>query len=194
MSVRSSVSNLTGSAPVWSTIAMSCASSMESRPVICARPPPMPPERLEVRVVDLWERPDLAVEHDREVLRRPRSFPRDPLGARDLLEPVATSSRELHRHDRRPAPPGLVSKSARVPSSLRSSPVICGTFGGLVLEEVVVGAVGRATASPAARADDGGLAARDDDHALGTAKNLAAFRELPVGPPKRLLSVRMARG
>ena len=35
MSVRSSVSNLTGSAPVWRTIARSLA-SIESRPVICA--------------------------------------------------------------------------------------------------------------------------------------------------------------
>ena len=49
---------------------MSCASSNDSRPWICARPPPMPPERLGIRVVDLRERPDLAVEDDREVLRR----------------------------------------------------------------------------------------------------------------------------
>ena len=47
MSVRSSVSNFTGSAPVWSTIAMSFASWIDSRPSICARPPPMPPARLE---------------------------------------------------------------------------------------------------------------------------------------------------
>ena len=31
----------------------------------------------------------------------------------------------------RPDEPGLVSKSARVPESLKSSPVICGTVGGV---------------------------------------------------------------
>ena len=114
---------------------MSFASCSESSPSIWARPPPMPPDRLESGVVDLREGLDLAVEDDGEVLRLLAQLPADPLVAGDLLElrrTVAVNS--IVTIGWLPAAPGLVSKSARVPESLRSSPVICGMFGGSYLK------------------------------------------------------------
>ena len=103
MSVRSSVSNLTGKAPVWSTSAMSFASRSESRPWICARPPPMPLREARVGEVDLREGLYLAVEDDREVLRLLAQLSANPLVASDALEGVGAGIRELHRHDGAPA-------------------------------------------------------------------------------------------
>ena len=65
----SSVVNWYGSEPVWRTSARFFASLNELRPVICALPLMPFDERAVVRV-DLRERLDLAVEDDREVLRR----------------------------------------------------------------------------------------------------------------------------
>ena len=67
--VLSSVVNLYGSEPVWSTSARFFASPNEPMPGDLGVAADAVRERA-VRVVDLRPRLDLAVEHDREVLRR----------------------------------------------------------------------------------------------------------------------------
>ena len=130
MSVRSSVSNLTGRAPVWSTSAISFASWNDSRPWIWARPPPMPPLRLE-SVKSICGK--VLISRSRTIAKccgTFRSLPRiqrPRVMSSNLSEPESVNSIVTIG---RPEAPGLVSKSARVPESLKSSPVICGTFGG----------------------------------------------------------------
>jgi hypothetical protein len=130
MSVRSSVSNFTGRAPVWSTSAMSFASWSESRPWIWARPPPMPPDS-ELSVKSICG--NVLISRSRTIAKCwgvPRSLPRihsSRVIFSNLSEPFPVNSIVTIG---RPAPPGLVSKSARVPDSFRSSPVIWGMFGG----------------------------------------------------------------
>ena len=134
MSVRSSVSNLTGKAPVWSTSAMSFASCSESRPWICARPPPIPLDRLE-SVKSICGK--VLISRSRTIAKCCgcwRSFPRihssrvmrSKASAPEFVNSIVTMGL--------PPAPGLVSKSARVPESFRSSPVICGMLGGSYLK------------------------------------------------------------
>ena len=72
---------------------MSFASRSESRPWICARPPPMPLRQARVGEVDLREGLDLAVEDDREVLRLLAQLSANPLVASDALERVGAGIR-----------------------------------------------------------------------------------------------------
>ena len=102
-----------------------------------------------VGVVDLRPRANLAVEHDREVLRRVAELAAHVLGARDLLEAVAALVRELERHDR------LVGR--RVEVLARAGELQVGTrhlrhVRRVVLEEVV--RVRRWVTSPTTRAHD----------------------------------------
>ena len=113
---------------------MSFASPSESRPWICARPPPMPLDSepsvksISGKVLISWSR-TIA-----KCWGVPRSFPRihsSRVIFSNWSEPFPVNSMVTIG---RPAPPGLVSKSARVPESFRSSPVICGTVGGSYLK------------------------------------------------------------
>ena len=130
IAVWSSVTNLTGSAPVWSTSARSFASWMSPIPVICAFAGDTTGEAA-VGVVDLRPRLDLAVEDDREVLRRVAGASRAASSSR-----VISSNRSLPLFVNSSETIGWfvrVSKSCRVPESFRSAPVICGTVGGSYL-------------------------------------------------------------
>ncbi len=130
MSVRSRVSKLTGSAPVCSTIAMSFASPSDSSPSICARPPPMPPARLD-SVKSICG--NVLISRSR-TMAKCCGFP--------LVLPRIHSSRVISSNRSEPRFVNSIvtigcpvdgSKSARVPESFRSSPVIWGTSGGSYL-------------------------------------------------------------
>ena len=93
--------------------------------------------------VDLRERLDLAVEDDREVLRLPAQLAADPLVARDLLELVRARVRELHGHDR---PARAARARVEVRARARELEILARHLRDVrrvVLEEVVVRAVGR---------------------------------------------------
>ena len=133
-----------------------------------------------VGVVDLRPRANLAVEHDREVLRRVAELAAHVLGARDLLEAVAALVRELERHDR------LVGRRVEVLARAGELQVGAGHLRHVrrvVLEEVVRVAGGRSDA----RAHDGLHAARDHHGAVRGAEELVAVRQLAVVLGERLL-------
>ena len=134
IAVCSSVTNVTGRAPVWSTSARFFASLMSPIPVIWAPFVPPIPFGYCSKSID-GARLDLAVEHDREAL--------------DVVLRVAAAAGEVEQRLPRSAmlfvisanlspplsvncivtigSPVVVSKSWRVPESLRSSPRISGT-------------------------------------------------------------------
>jgi hypothetical protein len=134
------------------------------------------------------------------VLRRLADPAARPLVARDLLELVRAAPGELHRHDRAPA-------AARARVEVRARPVELQVLarhlrdlGRLVLEEVVVGAIRDDAGALCAGADDGVLAAGNDDHRLRNREHLASLRALgcelvgclflverPVDEPLRVL-------
>ena len=125
-----------------------------------------------VRGVDLREGPDLAVEHDREVLRRLPQAPANPLVAGDLLELVGPATRELHGHD---GTPRGARARVEVRARARELEILARHLGHVrrgVLEEVVVGPVGNDPGSLVARAHDRVLATGDDDHPLGHRQHL----------------------
>ena len=93
--------------------------------------------------VDLREGLDLAVEDDREVLRLLAQLAADPLVARDPLELVRARARELHGHDR---PPGVSRARVEVRAGARELEILARHLRDVrrvVLEEVVLGAIGR---------------------------------------------------
>ena len=140
-----------------------------------------------VREVDLRERLDLAVEDDREVLRRAAQLAADPLVAGDLLEPVRALPGELHRHDRAT---GAAGARVEVRPRARELQVLAGHLRDVrrvVLEEVVPRAIRRDAGAVAAGADDRALAAGDDDHALGNREELTARGKLAARLLERLL-------
>ena len=123
-----------------------------------------------VRVVDLREGADLAVEHDREVLRSVLDPPTRPLLGRDVLELLAALLRELHGYDRLAGLGVEVRAGAR---ELEIAPGHLGDVGRLVLEEVVVGLCRLDPLTVPARTDHRVLAARDDDHAVRDREELS---------------------
>ena len=132
-----------------------------------------------VRVVDLRERADLAVEDDREVLRLLADAAARPLVPRDLFEPVRAAIGELHGHDRPPAAAGARVEVGACPVELQVLPGHLRDVRGLVLEEVVVRAVGDdARSLRPAGADDGVLPTSDDDHLVRNGEHLALLGPL----------------
>ena len=130
MSVRSSVSNLTGSAPVWRTIARSFASLIEPIPVICAPFPPVIPFGYCVQSIcgnDLISRSSTIAKFWKMSWPPPivfvRSFPRCArsrvMFSNFFWPPFVNCMRTIGR-------PVWGSKSWRVPDSFRSAPVISG--------------------------------------------------------------------
>ena len=131
ISVCSSVTNFTGSAPVWSTIARSFASLIDPMPVICAPfEPVMPfgfslksivgvdlisPSRTIAKRWNAWSSEIPCV----FATRRPRRAS-SPVMSANLSEPAFVNERSVIGSR------VCGSKSARVPEGLRSFPVISG--------------------------------------------------------------------
>ena len=186
---------------------MSLASCSESRPWICALPPPMPLERLE-SVKSICG--NVLISRSRTIAKCCGcllQLAADPLVARDLLELVRALARELHRHDRLAAAARARVEVGACPRQLQ---VLAGHLRDIrrvVPEEVVVGLVGRGAASGlAARTHNGfrlvgiGAAARDDDHAFGHGEDVAVrlsvglllrFRFRRVRPRDHVLRLRV---
>ena len=159
---------------------MSFASLSESRPWICARPPPMPLERLE-SVKSICG--NVLISRSRTIAKCCgcwRSFPRihsSRVIRSNLLRALA---RELHRHDRLTArrPGSCRSRRAcRRASGPRRSSAGCRR---VVLEEVVPRPVGRDAVAARTGAHDGALAPHvTTTMPCGTAKSSRFGGSLP---------------
>ena len=130
MSVRSSVSNLTGSAPVWRTIARSFASPIDPSPVICAPFPPVIPFGYCVQSIcghDLISRSRTIAKFWKMSWPPPivfvRSFPRcarSRVMSSNFFCPLFVNCMSTI------GSPVFGSKSCCVPDNFRSAPVISG--------------------------------------------------------------------
>ena len=154
--------------------------------MIRAPPPPMPPDRLE-SVKSICG--NVFISRSRTIAKCCgcwRSFPRIH-SSRVILSNLSSLTRELHGHDRRARRAGA---RVEVRPRTRELEILARHLRHVrrvVLEEVVVRAIGRHAAPlRPAGTNDRALSARDHHHALGYRTKLAAGREFSAGLPKRV--------
>ena len=158
----SSVVNLYGSEPVWRTSARFFASEKPHAGDLRVAADAV--GEVALRRVDLRERLDLAIEHDREVLRRAEQVAALVEAAGDPLELLAARAGELHQDDRALARIEVCARSGQLQVGTRQLGDRLLLVVLVVLEQVPGRRRGRC---PDAGADDGVGATRDDDGLLG---------------------------